>query len=136
MTNPQKFRIFSQATTSSSALTALLTQIEAYVTENNLAPKSISIQEAASNNTIYATLGYRDDQGAQRVRFEIRELGTIERLGGNLEQLQLAVSQASNSIGSGIVCQDLCTTPTGEFVMVWMVQSATASAGGGARATS
>jgi len=95
-------------------------EISAFVSQSNVAAKSIGIVHVNSANELLFSLGYRDDEPGYPVELKAASLGHIETLHADgLDKLDEALSEAAGSI-EGIICHELLVSPSGEFTAVFL----------------
>jgi hypothetical protein len=115
-----KFKVFT-GTPGDGNLGPIAGQVEQFVRERRIAPKSIGVEFLERDRKLVLTLGYRDDEAAYEVRLTSRSLGTVDSLDdlGGLEQRMGAVAAELR----GVLCHELFVTDEDEFVMVFMAQA-------------
>ncbi|HET7234460.1 MAG TPA: hypothetical protein VFJ16_30890 [Longimicrobium sp.] len=115
-----RFKVFT-GTPGEGNLGPLAGQVEQFVRENRVAPKSIGVEFLERAGKLVLTLGYRDDEPGYEVRLTSRSLGKVDGLEdlGGLEQRMSAVAGELR----GVLCHELFVTDEDEFVMVFMARS-------------
>ncbi|HET7460415.1 MAG TPA: hypothetical protein VFJ82_04170 [Longimicrobium sp.] len=115
-----KFKVFT-GTPGNGDLGPLAGQVEAFVREQRIAPKSIGVEFIERARKLVLTVGYRDDEQPYEVRLTSRSLGKVDGLEdlGGLEQRMSAVAGELQ----GVLCHELFVTDEDEFVMVFMARA-------------
>jgi len=115
-----KFKVFT-GTPGDGNLGPLAGQVEQFVREQRIAPKSIGVEFLERARKVVLTLGYRDDEPAYEVTLTSRSLGTVDSLDdlGGLEQRMGTVAGELH----GVLCHELFVTDQDEFVMVFMARA-------------
>src|ERR1700750_1320933 len=88
-----KFKVFT-GTPGNGDLGPLAGQVEAFVRDQRIAPKSIGVEFIERARKLVLTIGYRDDEQPYEVRLTSRSLGKVDGLEdlGGLEQRMSAVA--------------------------------------------
>jgi hypothetical protein len=115
-----KFKVFS-GTPGSGDLGPVAGEVEAFVRDRKIAPKSIGVEFIEHAGKAVVTLGYRDDETPYEVRLVCRSLGTVHQL-DDLGSLEPRMSAAAAEL-QGVLCHELFVTDRDEFVMVFMARA-------------
>jgi hypothetical protein len=118
-----KFKLFIGQSTQESPLGKLGEQVAAFVKEAGVAAKSIGTEYLESKKSLVVSLGYRDDEPGYPVQLQCVKLaGPSGSSGDDLAQLESQMAAAAGQF-TGIICHELFITDTGQFYMVFMVQT-------------
>lgn len=115
-----KFKVFT-GTPGTGDLGPLAGQVEAFVREQRIAPKSIGVEFIERARKLVLTVGYRDDEPAYEVRLTARSLGKVDGL-EDLTGLEQRMSAVAGEL-QGVLCHELFVTDQDEFVMVFMTRA-------------
>jgi hypothetical protein len=113
-----KFKLFIGQSTPESPLGVLADQVASFVKEAGVAPKSIGTEYLESKKSLVVSLGYRDDEPGYQVQLQCVKLAG----GDDLAELESQMAAAAGQF-SGIICHELFITDSGQFYMVFMVQT-------------
>jgi hypothetical protein len=113
-----KFKVFTGAGANVSELGG---QVERFVSERQVAAKSIGVEYLEGAEKLVFTLGYRDDEPGYGVRITSRSLGVVDEM-NDLSSLEARMGEAAGSL-AGVLCHELFVTGSGEFVMVFMARA-------------
>lgn len=114
-----KFKVFT-GTPGDGELGPIASQVEQFVREHGVAPKSIGVEFLERAKKLVLTVGYRDDEPGYEVRLTSRSLGTVDSL-DDLCGLEQRMSAAAGEL-HGVLCHELFVTDEDEFVMVFMAR--------------
>jgi hypothetical protein len=115
-----RFKVFT-GTPGDGSLGPLAGQVEQFVRENRVAPKSIGVEFIERVRKLVLTVGYRDDEPGYEVRLTSRSLGKVDGL-DDLSGLEQRMSQMAGEL-NGVLCHELFVTDEDEFVMVFMARA-------------
>ena len=115
-----KFKVFT-GTPGDGDLGPLAGQVEQFVREQRIAPKSIGVEFLERARKLVLTVGYRDDELPYEVRLTSRSLGTVDSL-DDLTGLERRMSEVAGEL-NGVLCHELFVTDEDEFVMVFMARA-------------
>ncbi len=115
-----KFKVFT-GTPGDGDLGPLAGQVEQFVREQRVAPKSIGVEFLERARKLVLTVGYRDDEPPYEVRLTSRSLGTVDSL-DDLTGLERRMSEVAGEL-NGVLCHELFVTDEDEFVMVFMARA-------------
>jgi hypothetical protein len=113
-----KFKLFSGRLEPDKTFTTLAREVEAWVREAKVAPKSIGVEYLESADRLVLTLGYRADEDPYGVHLNCVKLGTINGE-GDFPRIEKAMGEASAKL-QNIICHELYITRENEFLMVFM----------------
>ncbi len=113
-----RFKAFTGELAEDKALGSITADIERFVREAKVSPKSIGVEYLEGARKIVMTLGYRDDQPAQDVRVSCVKLGKMD-LVNDLAGLEQAMTRAAEAQGD-VICHELYITEDGQFFMVFL----------------
>jgi len=115
-----KFKVFT-GTPGNGDLGPLAGQVETFVREQRIAPKSIGVEFIERARKLVLTVGYRDDEPPYEVRLTSRSLGKVDGL-EDLSGLEQRMSTVAGEL-RGVLCHELFVTDEDEFVMVFMTRA-------------
>lgn len=118
-----KFKIFYGEPAADGSPGELTNQIEQFVNDHRVSPKSIGAEFLERSGRIIITLGYRDDEDPVPVRIHAARLGSIGANAGpaDVARLEAAITQAAAS-AHHILCHELYVTDQDELFMIFMSQ--------------
>ena len=116
----QKFKVFT-GTPDQGGLGPLGGEVEQFVRDRGIAPKSIGVEFLERAGKLILTLGYRDDEPPYEVRLTARSLGIIDGL-EDTAGLEQRMGAAAGEL-AGVLCHELFVTNEDEFVMVFMARA-------------
>ncbi|HEY9403676.1 MAG TPA: hypothetical protein VIQ24_13515 [Pyrinomonadaceae bacterium] len=114
-----KFKVFAGPLNADDTIGALADEISGFVRDSKAAAKSIGVEYLESAGRLIITLGYRDDEEAYPVKISSVSLGKIETLGGDFDELERKMTEASARF-SNIICHELYVTGDHDFMMIFM----------------
>lgn len=117
------FKIFVGSLGEDNSIEEFGNQIEKFVSDNNVAAKSIGIEYLESAGRLVVSLGYRTDEPSYAVNLSSVSLGKADVLGDDFSALEAKMSEAAASQNE-IICHELCVTTEGDFIMVFMTLAA------------
>ena len=104
--------------------TKLMKQVEAFVKQGGIAPKSIGVEYLEDDKKAVMTLGYRADEPAYEVKLFVESLGKKPVLdAAALASLEAALGERA-STHPGVICHELYVTEDNEFLVVFMTHKA------------
>lgn len=112
------FKLFHAPLTDDATFGKLTDQIEAFVRDNKLAPKSIGAEYLESTGELLVSLGYRDDEPATPVQVRAIPIGVF-RSAEDFPAIEAAVARAAGSV-TNIICHELFVKSNGELRMIFM----------------
>jgi hypothetical protein len=115
-----KFKVFSGKLAQDKSIGSLANEIETFVRESKIAPKSIGAEYLEKAGRLLVTLGYRDDQTPETVKINCVPIGKIDS-GADFSKIENAMMQAAAD-QKNIICHELFITDDDEFFMVFMSQ--------------
>jgi hypothetical protein len=118
-----KFRVFAGRLQQDKTIGPLAAEIEAFVRNTQIAPKSIGVEYLESAQRLIITLGYRDDEPGYAVKINCVSLGRIDSFASDFSALEAAMSQASQT-QSNIICHELYVTEDHDLLMIFMTHQA------------
>lgn len=119
-----KFKVFVGQLEGDHSISTLAGQVEKWVAEKAVAPKSIGIEYVESVGKLILTLGYRDDEPGYAVRLTCVPLEKVDHLDqADLDRLEKEMAAAA-ARQLRIICHELFITATHDFHMVFMTQAA------------
>lgn len=116
-----KFKVFAGDPAADHGIGNLGSQIEKFVEDAKIAPKSIGVEYLEHSKRLIMTLGYADDQPAISVRIACVNLGKVNTTSDDfaaLEQSMMAEAERQEHV----ICHELYITDEDEFFMVFMCQ--------------
>ena len=114
-----KFKVFAGPLNADDTIGSLADEISGFVRDSKAAAKSIGVEYLESADRLIITLGYRDDEESYPVKISSVSLGKIETLGGNFDELERKMTEASAKF-SNIICHELYVTGDHDFMMIFM----------------
>lgn len=114
-----KFKVFLGHLGQDHTLGALAGEIEAFVRDAGVAPKSIGAEFLEGSGQILVSLGYRDDEPAQPVQIRTVPVGKVEP-GTDLTHLADALTRAAAAQGD-VLCHELYVTHHSDLFMIFMI---------------
>ena len=117
-----QFKVFTGTATTDEAVDAVFAQVETFVSERQVAPKSIGVEYLEGAGRLVFTLGYRSDEPPYRVRITRQSLGKVDSL-DDLSGLESRMAAAAAGLAN-VICHELFVKTDGEFVMVFMATAA------------
>lgn len=117
-----QFKVFTGAATTDEAVDAVFAQVETFVSERQVAPKSIGVEYLEGAGRLVFTLGYRSGEPPYRVRITRQSLGKVDSL-DDLSGLESKMAAAAAGLAN-VICHELFVKTDGEFVMVFMATAA------------
>ncbi|HEX9939141.1 MAG TPA: hypothetical protein VGB15_18505 [Longimicrobium sp.] len=115
-----KFKVFT-GIPGNGDLGPIAGQVEQFVRDQQIAPKSIGVEFLERAHKLVLTVGYRDDEPPYEVRLTSRSLGTVDSL-DDLSGLEQRMSAVAGEL-HGVLCHELFVTNEDEFVMVFMARA-------------
>jgi hypothetical protein len=113
-----QFKVFTGAATTDEAVDGVFSEVERFVAERGVAPKSIGVEYLEAAGRLVFTLGYRADEPPYRVRVTRQSLGTVDSM-DDLSGLESRMASAAAGLAN-VICHELFVRADGEFVMVFM----------------
>lgn len=113
-----KFKVFVGDPVSDNSIGDLGRQIEQFVDDAKIAPKSIGIEYLESSHKLIMTLGYSDEQSCTPVTISCKNLGQVD-----ISQGTTALEEKMSEIASkhqNLICHEIYITDKNEFFMVFM----------------
>lgn len=112
-----KFKMFATDYSSDTDLRELLGNIEAWVAENKVAPKSIGVEFLEKSQNLIMSIGYRDDEHYPITLHTVK----VGQLDPNLvfDKNEKDIAEAVKNI-ERIVCHELFITENDELHMILM----------------
>lgn len=114
-----KFKVFAGPLNADDTIGPLAEEISGFVRNSKAAAKSIGVEYLESADRLIITLGYRDDEEGYPVKISSVSLGKIEALGGDFDELERRMTDASAQF-SNIICHELYVTGDHDFMMIFM----------------
>lgn len=116
-----KFKIFRGQLPVNKSIANLKAEIETFVRDNQITPKSIGVEYLENTQQLIMTLGYREDQPPYTVTIESIYIGRLENEVdiSAIEQLMMQAADKERNI----ICHELYITDNQEFFMVFMLQN-------------
>ncbi len=113
-----KFKVFLGELSPDGSPDALAAQIERFVQEHQVSPKSIGAEYLERDHRVILTLGYRDDEPAVPVQIKAVRIGVLGSPPdhGAIESAMAAAAAAVNNI----ICHELYVTDKDELFMIFM----------------
>ena len=112
-----KFKFFATDYKSDPTLSQLMDNIQNWVRDKKIAPKSIGVEYLESTGTVIMSIGYRDDE-SYPVSLQMRKVGKIDA-NLNFDKNEADVSKAAEGI-ERIICHELFITESGDLNMIFM----------------
>lgn len=97
----------------------LAAEVAAFVTEANVAAKSIGVEYLESLQRLVVTLGYTEGE-TYPVELVCEAIGKIDAIGGDFSVLEKAMTAAAAK-QKAIICHELYVTRDGNMFMVFML---------------
>ena len=116
-----QFKVFTGSAPGDGSLGTLAGEVEAFVRERGIAPKSIGVEYLEAVNRLVLSLGYRSDEPGYNVRLQAQSCGKIDDPAG-LTGLETRMGEAAAGMND-VLCHELFVTSEGEFVMVFMARA-------------
>lgn len=113
-----QFKVFVGIPTADNSVGDLGKQIEQFVDDKQVAPKSIGVEYLEATKKLIMTLGYSDDQGHTPVTISCVSLGRVD-----IAQDTIALESKMSEVASqhqNLICHELYITDENEFFMVFM----------------
>ncbi|MDH5680328.1 MAG: hypothetical protein OEZ36_01980 [Spirochaetota bacterium] len=117
----KKFKLFTKDFSSQESLKQLLKEIEKWVADEKVAPKSIGVEYLEKSKHIVMSIGYQDDNG-YKVQLSSELVSKID-LNADYSQIEKSMAEAASK-HENIICHELFITDSGDFHMVFMVKVA------------
>ncbi|MET0396558.1 MAG: hypothetical protein ABW277_07030 [Longimicrobiaceae bacterium] len=117
-----QFKAFTGTATTDEAVDDVFAQVEKFVGERQVAPKSIGVEYLEGAGRLVFTLGYRSDEPPYGVRITRQSLGKVDSL-DDLSGLEHRMAAAASGLAN-VICHELFVKTDGEFVMVFMTAAA------------
>lgn len=116
-----KFKIFRSKLPEDKSIQHLKEEIEKFVNENQVSPKSIGVEYLEDTKQLIMTLGYRDDQSPHSITIESVYIGRLDNEVDTsaIEQLMIQAADKQHNI----ICHELYITDNQEFFMVFMLEN-------------
>jgi len=114
-----KFKVFAGPLHEDNTIGPLAADISQFVSESNVAAKSIGVEYLESADRLIITLGYRDDEPGYPVKISSVSLGKIDALGDDFAQLEGEMQKAGARFPN-IICHELYITDEHDFMMIFM----------------
>lgn len=114
-----KFKVFAGPLHEDNTIGPLAADISQFVSESNVAAKSIGVEYLESADRLIITLGYRDDEPGYPVKVSSVSLGKIDALGDDFAQLEGEMQKAGAQFPN-IICHELYITDEHDFMMIFM----------------
>ncbi len=115
-----KFKMFVGELDEAHKPTSLMKQVEAFVKQGGIAPKSIGVEYLEDDKVAVLTLGYREARKGYPVKLSVKSLGKAEHLGPEgLAALEKKLAKAA-AAKAGIICHELYVTEENEFLVIFM----------------
>lgn len=119
-----KFKVFDGALAADGTLGAFAGEVEAWVREAKVAPKSIGVEYLESAGRLLLSVGYRDDEAPYAVKLVTVPVGKVASLdAAGLAAIEHSISQAGVPL-KGIICHELFVTTERDLLMVFMIHDA------------
>jgi len=115
-----KFKVFVGNPTADNSIGDLGKQIEQFVDDSKVAPKSIGIEYLESTKKLIMTLGYADNQSYTPVTIACVSLGKVD-IAQDTSALEAKMSEVASK-HQNLICHELYITEENEFFMVFMGQ--------------
>jgi len=116
-----QFKVFSGAAPGDGSLGPLAGEVEAFVRQQGIAPKSIGVEYLEAVRRIVLSLGYRSDEPGYAIALRSQSCGKIDDP-SDLTGLESRMAQAAAGMND-VLCHELFVTSEGEFVMVFMTRA-------------
>ena len=117
-----EFRVFTGKAAKRNPISGLAKKVEAFVSAEGVAPKSIGVEYLEATGEVILTLGYRRGVAPYEVAIEARSLGVLaDTKRATLTALEARMKDAAAELKS-VICHELLVTETREFFMVFMTQ--------------
>ena len=112
-----KFKLFAASYESENDLNALLRQVETWIRDNKVAPKSIGIEFLEKSNTLIMSIGYRDDE-SYPVSLQVVKAGKLDS-NFVFDKNERDIATAVQSI-ERIICHELFVTGDDDLSIIFM----------------
>lgn len=117
-----KFKVFTSTSNTDAAIDGVFSEVESFVRDRQVAPKSIGVEYLEAAGRLVFTLGYREDEAPYGIRITRQSLGKVDSL-DDLSGLESRMAGAAANLAN-VICHELFITADGEFVMVFMATAA------------
>lgn len=119
-----KFKVFAGNLEADKTIGSLADEVARFVSESNVAAKSIGVEYLESAKRLILTIGYRDDEPSYPVKVTCVSLGKVNDVTGNdFSALEQAMMEASAQV-KNIICHELYVTEDHDFLMVFLSHQA------------
>lgn len=114
-----KFKLFTKKFTSEQSLNDLFGEIEKWVKDSKVGPKSVGIEYLESSKTIIMSIGYADNE-SYSVKLKSNLIGKVDLI-SDFKSAEESMVKASSKFNN-IICHELFITESGDFYMVFMTK--------------
>ena len=114
-----KFKLFTKEYSSEEHINQLLEEIEKWVSNEKIAPKSIGVEFLEKAKYIVMSIGYRDDED-YNVKLSCSHIDKIE-LNVDYSKIENKMSDAASK-HKNIICHELFITDSNNFYMIFMTK--------------
>lgn len=116
-----EFRVFAGKARKGNPIAGLAAKVEAFVTAEKIAPKSIGVEYLEATREVILSLGYRRDVSPYQISLIARPIGMLtDTKRKTLAGLEARMSEEAASLRN-VICHELLVTETGELTMVFMI---------------
>ena len=114
-----KFKVFAGPLHEDNTIGPLAADISQFVSESNVAAKSIGVEYLESAKRLVVTLGYRDDEEFYPISLQSVHLGKLDAPSQDFQELEQKMTEAGRGVRN-IICHELYVTENNDFQMVFM----------------
>jgi hypothetical protein len=115
-----KFKVFTGGLSEDGTISRLAGEVEKFVSESKITPKSIGAEYLEKAGRLILTLGYRDDEQPTPIKINCVPIGKVD-ISADFSNIESAMMKAAAS-QRNIICHELFITDNGDFFMVFMIQ--------------
>jgi hypothetical protein len=116
-----QFKVFSGPASADGSLGSLGAEVEAFVRDRGVAPKSIGVEYLEAVGRLVVSLGFRSDEPGYPIRLQAQSCGKIDDP-SDLSGLESRMAEVAAGMND-VLCHELFVTSEGEFVMVFMARA-------------
>ncbi len=116
-----EFRIFTGKAQKGNPIAGLAKKAEAFVSAEQVAPKSIGVEYLEATREVVLTLGYRRGVAPYEISIVARPLGVLaDTKRATIAALESRMRDAAAEL-KNVICHELLINEKGEFTMVFML---------------
>jgi hypothetical protein len=118
------FKLFTGKLDDAGHIKPIAAEIEKWVADKKVAPKSIGIEFLEKRQVVILSIGYREDEPGYNVRITSQKIGRIGELdAGERERLERAMNAAATN-SRDVICHELYVTERDDLYIVTMSHGA------------